>query len=39
MRRCPYCGESRFGTELCCPACGHDYPDPDDDPDRADDED
>ena len=32
MRQCRYCGETRFGTELCCPACGEVYPD-DDDPD------
>jgi hypothetical protein len=27
MRQCRYCGESRFGTELCCPACGELYAD------------
>ena len=38
-RQCRYCGESRFGTELCCPACGHPYPDADDRRDRRTDSD
>jgi hypothetical protein len=38
MRQCRYCGETRFGTELCCPACGELYPEEADAEDDLDDE-
>ena len=30
MRLCPICGETRFEGDFECQACGHPYPDDDD---------